>query len=101
MDLDRLLHNRKPWLILLACLLFYGAQLSAQLHSIDHVFHKASEACSLYHSIEHHKFGVVHAPVTVQPGGDFERPCDTGYSDPGLHFNKSWYSRAPPLSVPV
>lgn len=101
MDPERLLRNRKPWLILLACLLFYGAQASAQLHSIDHVFHKAGEACSLYHSIEHHKSGVVHAPVHIPHSGGFEQPYSGDYTHPGLGFNKTWYSRAPPLPFPV
>lgn len=96
-----LLNNRRALLAVLACVLFYGAQALAQLHSIDHVFHAASDACSIYHSIEHHKLGVIQPCVisVLRPG--FEAVHAHAYSTPATRHGKSWKSRAPPVSQPA
>ncbi len=88
-------------LILLACMLFYAAQASAQLHGIAHLFHDADETCVHFDSVDHHKSGFVHDFVVVLIEGGFEHFQQPAYDAPLTGRYRSWQPRAPPFLFAV
>jgi hypothetical protein len=88
--------KHQAWLILLSCILFYAAQVGAQLHGVEHFFHDHGETCAQFDSIEHHKSGFLLDFVVLTIDGSFEHAVQHGYSAPSIDQYKSWYSRAPP-----
>lgn len=86
---------------LLAGLLLLAAQTAAEMHGVDHLFHKSVESCAAYHSVEHHKPGVFGNLILLAVDcADLHHRC-RDYSNPETPILKTWHSRAPPKIHPV
>jgi hypothetical protein len=86
---------------LLAGLLLFAAQTAAQMHSVEHLFHKTVDTCATYHSVEHHKPGVFANPTLLTFDGEHIVYQGSDYRSPCTPVLKTWQSRAPPVSYPV
>lgn len=92
-----MIHIRKQFVVLLAGLLLFDAQLVSLVHAADHPFHAEDEICAAFASFEKHDHAVAVLPAThLHP----HSTCESATSFTSVFVDKPsliYQSRAPPL----
>ena len=67
MSISVLIHTHKQFVVLLAGLLLFAAQLVSLVHAADHPFHAEDEICAVFASFEKHDHAVAVLPAVNLP----------------------------------